>query len=107
LLLLLLLLLLLYYYYYYYYCYYLLFVIVICYYVFNSLCYLIFQTAYEQIVQEILAAYPDPVLRQRLANAFTELTANITLTPQRQPVLKFRDNFDKFIVNVHGFLLVK
>jgi hypothetical protein len=43
----------------------------------------------------------------RLAQAFTKLTTNVILNTDRQQKARFRENFEKFIVDVHGFLLVK
>lgn len=66
-----------------------------------------YQQEYQSLVQALLSTQTDPVIGERLAKAFTDLTANIPLTCERQNRLKFRDNFEKFIVNVHGFLHVK
>ncbi|XP_015609401.1 exportin-4 isoform X2 [Cephus cinctus] len=66
-----------------------------------------YQEQYQQLVQNLLASQTDPQVAERLAAAFTELTANIELNTERVQRLRFRDNFDKFIVNVHGFLMVK
>ena len=45
--------------------------------------------------------------KQRLLEAFTALTANTPLTAERIQRIRFRESFDKFIVNVRGFLFVK
>lgn len=66
-----------------------------------------YQEQYNMYVQGLLSSQSDPLIAERLAAAFTQLTENIVLNCQRQSKLKFRDNFDKFIANVHGFLLVK
>lgn len=66
-----------------------------------------YQEEYQQIVQTLIDCQPEPEVADRLAKAFTELTTNIYLNTDRLQRSKFRDNFDKFIVNVHGFLLVK
>lgn len=69
-----------------------------------------YQEQYQQLIQNIISTQTDPQVAQRLANAFTALTADIDFNidfnnrPQR---LKFKDNFDKFVVNVQGFLMVK
>ncbi|XP_071566040.1 exportin-4 [Temnothorax nylanderi] len=69
-----------------------------------------YQEQYQQLVQNIVSTQSDPQVAQRLANAFTELTTDIDFSmdlnnrPQR---LKFKSNFDKFVVNVQGFLMVK
>ena len=65
------------------------------------------QTTYHELVTYLIASQADPVNKQRLTEAFTELTANLPLTADRINRIKFRDNFEKFIVNVRGFLLVK
>ncbi|XP_031333614.1 exportin-4-like [Photinus pyralis] len=62
---------------------------------------------YQALVEGLINTQTDPLVADRLATAFTQLTSNIQLNCERQPKLKFRDNFDKFIANVHGFLLVK
>ncbi|CAB3362620.1 Hypothetical predicted protein [Cloeon dipterum] len=66
-----------------------------------------FQQSYHQLVNEILSVQTEDVARERLTNAFGELTTELNLTPDRANLLKFRDNFEKFVANVHGFLLVK
>ncbi|XP_021938443.1 exportin-4-like, partial [Zootermopsis nevadensis] len=66
-----------------------------------------YQADYQHLVQGLLDSQQDQLVAERLAKAFTELTSNITLNTERQNRIKFRDNFEKFIVNVHGFLLVK
>ena len=45
--------------------------------------------------------------KQRLMEAFSQLMQNIPLGAERIHRIRFRDNFDKFIVNVRGFLFVK
>ena len=55
----------------------------------------------------LIASQADPVNKQRLTDAFNELTSNLPLTADRLNRIRFRDNFEKFIVNVRGFLLVK
>ncbi|KAF5273427.1 hypothetical protein FQA39_LY07444 [Lamprigera yunnana] len=62
---------------------------------------------YQSLVEGLISLQTDPLVAERLAVAFNELTNNVQLNCERLPRLKFRDNFDKFIVNVHGFLLVK
>lgn len=66
-----------------------------------------YQDQYQQLVENFLAAQTDPRIRERLTAAFTELTSNIVLDTERQQRVRFRDNFDKFIVNIQGFLMVK
>lgn len=62
---------------------------------------------YQGLVQNLIQMQSDTLVAERLAAAFNQLTLNIPLNCERLPKLKFRDNFDKFIANVHGFLLVK
>lgn len=62
---------------------------------------------YDMYVQRLVQTQSDPMVAERLATAFRQLMENIVMNCERQPKLKFRDNFDKFIANVHGFLLVK
>ena len=66
-----------------------------------------YQEQYQQLVQNLLASQTDSQVAERLAVAFTALTSNIELNTERVHRLMFRDNFDKFIVNVQGFLMVK
>lgn len=49
----------------------------------------------------------DPVIGERLARAFTELTNNVVLNKDRSQWRKFSDNFEKFLLEVQGFLFVK
>jgi len=67
----------------------------------------LYQETYSQLVDMLLQAQEDPSNRQRLLDSFTALTQNIPLTAERIHRIRFRDNFDKFIVNVRGFLFVK
>lgn len=62
---------------------------------------------YKIYVQNLIQSQTDPLVAERLATAFSSLMENIVLNCERQPKLKFRENFDKFIANVHGFLLTK
>ncbi|XP_046399517.1 exportin-4-like [Ischnura elegans] len=66
-----------------------------------------YQDDYQQMVQDLINSQTDPSVAQRLAGAFTDLTTGLVLNTERQNRLKFKDNFEKFITNVHGFLLVK
>ncbi|XP_067013326.2 exportin-4 isoform X2 [Anabrus simplex] len=66
-----------------------------------------YQDEYQQLVQQLLNAQQDPIVGQRLAKAFTDLTTGIELNMGRKQRIKFRESFEKFIVTVHGFLLVK
>lgn len=66
-----------------------------------------YQEDYQILVQSLIHMQSDPIIAERLAAAFTNLTSLVAMTCERQPKLRFRDNFEKFIANVHGFLLVK
>ena len=68
---------------------------------------LTFQDTYRELVEYLIQAQADPSNRERLSSAFSDLTLNIPFTADRINRIKFRDNFDKFIVVVRGFLLVK
>ncbi|XP_011307073.1 exportin-4-like [Fopius arisanus] len=66
-----------------------------------------YQEQYHALVQNFLAAQRDPEIAQRLTVAFNNLTRNVQLNTERISKLKFRDNFDTFVVTVQGFMLVK
>ena len=66
-----------------------------------------FQETYHELVQFLINAQADAGNKQRLTEAFTELTKGIPLTAERIHRIRFRDSFERFIVNVRGFLLVK
>jgi hypothetical protein len=65
------------------------------------------QDTYEQLVAALLAAQEDPAGRARLLEAFKQLMGSTPLTAERIHRIRFRDQFDRFIVNVRGFLFVK
>ena len=67
----------------------------------------LFQDTYQQLVELLLQTQADEGNRQRLMEAFSQLMQNIPLGAERIHRIRFRDNFDKFIVNVRGFLFVK
>ncbi|KAI4457644.1 exportin 47-related [Holotrichia oblita] len=62
---------------------------------------------YNVFVQNLIQSQSDPLTAERLTAAFNQLMNNVPLDGDRFHKMKFRDNFDKFISNVHGFLLVK
>ncbi|XP_011873971.1 PREDICTED: exportin-4-like isoform X2 [Vollenhovia emeryi] len=69
-----------------------------------------YQEQYQQLVHNIVSTQTDPRVAQRLANAFTALTAGVDLNVDlnnRTQRLKFRDNFDEFVVSVQAFLIIK
>ena len=68
----------------------------------------LFQSKYEELVEKLLAQQTEAVYHQRLAEAFTELTPpNTALKLDRPGKRRFQQCFDKFLVNVRGFLCVK
>merc|ERR1711962_1822944 len=67
----------------------------------------LFQDTYHQLVETLIASQADESSRTRLTEAFTQLTANTPLSAERIHRIRFRDSFDRFIVNVRGFLFVK
>lgn len=62
---------------------------------------------YNIIIQNLIQSQSDPLTAERLTAAFNQLMNNVPLDGERFHKMKFRDNFDKFISNVHGFLLIK
>lgn len=62
---------------------------------------------YRALVENLIQVQTDTLVADRLATAFNQLMQNVPLNCERSPKLKFRDNFEKFISHVHGFLLVK
>ena len=85
----------------------------------------LFQNTYQQLVESLIQAQVDEGNKQRLVSgskyfspfdlnifqrlmeAFSQLMHNIPMGAERIHRIRFRDNFDKFIVNVRGFLFVK
>ncbi|KAF2356553.1 Importin-beta N-terminal domain [Trinorchestia longiramus] len=66
-----------------------------------------FQSEYQELVNQLIAAQEDPTVKSRLAQAFTHLTDKVQLNGDRVHKFLFRNNFEEFIANVRGFLLVK
>ncbi|GFQ78908.1 exportin-4 [Trichonephila clavata] len=66
-----------------------------------------YQTKYKDLVQELINSQSDPVTAQRLLTSFNSLSANMTLSLDRHSRIKFRDDFEKFITEVRGYLCVK
>ncbi|KAL1506178.1 hypothetical protein ABEB36_005586 [Hypothenemus hampei] len=66
-----------------------------------------YQEEYQALVQNLIQNQSDSLVAERLTAAFNNLMFNVQFTCERHAKLRFRDNFDKFIANVHGFLLVK
>lgn len=65
------------------------------------------QEEYRALVQSMIDSQQDPVVAERLARAFTELTNNVVLNKGRSQWKKFSENFEKFLLDVQGFLFVK
>lgn len=66
-----------------------------------------FQGEYEMLVNGLIHMQADSLIANRLATAFNNLTINIVMNCERQMKTKFKENFEKFIANVHGFLIIK
>jgi hypothetical protein len=66
-----------------------------------------FQDTYAELIRFLVDSQTDPVNRQRLVDAFDELNRNMPMTGERANRIKFREIFEKYIVEVRGFLLVK
>ncbi|XP_003746722.1 exportin-4 [Galendromus occidentalis] len=62
---------------------------------------------YKELVESMVSAQSDDNLKQRLAEAFSQLTETVQMIPDRGNRLKFRNAFDAFISRVRGFLCVK
>lgn len=69
--------------------------------------FILFQNTYDELVSYLINSQTDPNHKQRLTESFASLMANINLSADRSNRMRFRANFDKFIVAVRGFLLVK
>ena len=67
----------------------------------------LFQDTYRELVQYLVESQTDPSNKQRLIEAFEDLTKNLPMTGERIYRIQFRENFEKFVVNVRGFLLIK
>ena len=74
----------------------------------TALYYLIccYQDQYTKIVENFINEQTDPSVAQRLAAEFTALL-DVILNADRVNKMKFRDNFEKFVVKIQGFLMVK
>ena len=58
-------------------------------------------------MEELLSRQEEEACRNRLVNAFNNLTVGVPLNADRLGRMKFRDNFDAFIMEVHSLLIVK
>lgn len=65
------------------------------------------QEKYKQLVQELINSQSDPTTAQRLLTSFNNLSTNMTLNLDRHSRIKFKDDFEKFITEVRGYLCVK
>lgn len=59
------------------------------------------------LVENLLSRQEVEDCRNRLVNAFNLLTQGVTLNAERMGRMKFRDNFDAFIMEVRSLLVVK
>ncbi|KAL4233256.1 Exportin-4 [Mactra antiquata] len=63
---------------------------------------------YQHLVHEILNSHIDQAYKSRLLEAFNNLTPpSLGLTVSRHNKLIFMENFNKFLINVRGFLCVR
>lgn len=58
-------------------------------------------------VENLLAQQEVEDCRNRLVNAFNNLTQGVSLNAERMGRTKFRENFDAFIMEVRSLLVVK
>ena len=58
--------------------------------------FLIFQDTYRELVQYLVESQTDPSNKQRLIEAFEDLTKNLPMTGERIYRIQFRENFEKF-----------
>ena len=66
------------------------------------------QEEYRHLVNEILASHIEDAYKQRLLEAFNNLTPpSLTMTVNRHSKLMFMENFNNFLIDVRGFLCVK
>ena len=65
------------------------------------------QDTYQELVKYLIESQTDPGNRQRLMEAFRKLTVELPMSAERIYRIRFRENFEKFVVEVRGFLLIK
>uniref|UniRef100_A0A2K6E1R2 Exportin-4 n=1 Tax=Macaca nemestrina TaxID=9545 RepID=A0A2K6E1R2_MACNE len=66
------------------------------------------QAEYSELVETLLSSQQDPVIYQRLADAFNKLTASSTPpTLDRKQKMAFLKSLEEFMANVGGLLCVK
>lgn len=67
----------------------------------------VYQDTYQELVKYLIESQTDPGNRQRLMEAFRKLTVELPMSAERIYRIRFRENFEKFVVEVRGFLLIK
>lgn len=73
-----------------------------------SLFLFVLQAEYSELVETLLSTQQDPVIYQRLADAFNKLTASSTPpTLDRKQKMAFLKSLEEFMANVGGLLCVK
>ncbi|KAL6090325.1 hypothetical protein STEG23_009248 [Scotinomys teguina] len=66
------------------------------------------QAEYSELVETLLSSQQDPIIYQRLADAFNKLTASSTPpTLDRKQKMAFLKSLEEFMANVGGLLCVK
>lgn len=66
------------------------------------------QDGYRDLVNQLLQHQTDPMYRQRLLEAFNNLTPpTLNMAINRVSKIAFMNNFGNFLINVRGFLCVK
>jgi hypothetical protein len=66
------------------------------------------QAEYSELVETLLSSQQDPVIYQRLADAFNKLTASSTPPAlDRKQKMAFLKSLEEFMANVGGLLCVK
>ena len=65
------------------------------------------QPDYQLLVEDLLSRQAEEECRNRLVGAFNNLTLGVPLNAERVGRMKFRDNFDAFIMEVRSLLVVK
>lgn len=68
----------------------------------------VWQEQYHSLVTELLKSQTVPEYKERLTLAFNQLTPpslSLTLTPENKHI--FMENFDRFLMDVRGFLCVR
>lgn len=58
-------------------------------------------------MEELISSQTEQEIAQRLSKAFTDLMAGLHLTYDRQEKTTFENNFERFVINVQGFLFIK